>query len=109
MKKILFVALILCFALSAPIAAFASATFDENGNSSATGVLADYKTSKNVQVHVTSSAQSYAARAAHLNGDREFGSASSDSVIYYQSKAKNSNAADPSASDSSEFSGWSQL
>jgi len=110
MKKILFVALILCFALSVPIASFAAATFTSGDNSSiATGVLADYKTSKNVEIHVLSDAQSYAATAAHLNGDREFGSASSDSVIYYQSKAKNTNASDPTASDSGAFSGWSQL
>ena len=118
MKKILFVALILCFVLSVPIAAFAEAMFNESGTTAtinhSPSVLSEYKTSKNVEVYVTSAQQSYAATADHLNGNRVFGAASGDSVIKWAAKQKGQHADDAglnpgSTSDSSAFSGWSQL
>ena len=109
MKKGIFL-LTLIFILGCGATGFASKTFDANGNSSVTGVLADFKTSKNVGIFVTSAVQTYAARAGHLNGNREFGSASGDTKIYYKTKSTGSSATAPGASDSSEFSsGWSKL
>jgi len=108
MKKVIILSIILIFGFSTM--ALAAATFDKDGNSSATGVLGNFKTSNNVEVHVASSAQSYAATSGHLNGDRAFGTASDDPKIYYQSKDKGTAVSDPGGSDSSIFSsGWDPL
>ncbi len=108
MRKIIILSIILIFGFSTM--ALAAATFDKDGNSSATGVLGNFKTSNNVQVHVQSVAQSYAATSGHLNGDRAFGTASDDPKIYYQSKDKGSNVGDPGGNDSGVFtSGWTAL
>nr|WP_320050589.1 hypothetical protein [uncultured Desulfuromonas sp.] len=112
MKKLVFL-VVLCAALTMTTSAFASLEFDEAGNSSATGVMADYKTSKNVTLVCASAAASYAAVSSHLNGTKVFGSSSGDSVIYTKNGGKTAGedyTTAPTASDSSEFtSGWSSL
>lgn len=109
MKKVLFIALILGFVASIPFASFATTTFDSDGGSG-TGIMADFKTSDNVQIHVSSNATSYAATSGHLNGDKAYGAASSDSIIYVQDKTEGQNVSDPGGSDSSVFSsGWEGL
>ncbi len=114
MKKIFIITAILVFGLST--LSIAAVTFNENGPASTiqvgtnnVDILNQFKTSNNVQIHCASSAQSYAARSAHTNGDREYGTASDDPKIYWQSKSKGDDASDPGASDSSEFSSWPAL
>ena len=110
MKKILIICTILMFGLSSM--AFAL-TFNEDGPASTVtdgGVLNSFKTSKRVEIHALSSATTYAARAAHLNGDREYGTVSNDPKIYYQDKDPGTAAQDPSASDSSaNLTGWDTI
>ena len=118
MKKGIFLLTIL-FILGCGSAGFASDTFDATGdssNSSITGVLSNFKCSKNVEVHVTSSAQSYAAVSGHKSGDRKFGAGSGDSKIYYKSKTKGTALSDsdgPSDSNATSVfttsNGWSTL
>lgn len=110
MKKIIILFLVLSFGLSSM--AFAL-TFDEDGPGSSItdgGVLNSFKTSKRVEIHALSSSTTYAARAAHLNGDREYGTVSNDPKIYYQSKDPGTAASNPSASDSSaNLTGWDTI
>ena len=109
MKKALYFIMILGFVFSLSAVSFAATTFDENGNHGS-GIMADFKTSKDVQIHVSSNATTYAAISGHLNGDKAYGAASSDSIIYQQDKDEGSNVTDPGASDSSVFSsGWTGL
>ena len=114
MKKVFIITAILVFGLSS--LSIAAVTFSKTGpgsniqvGSNNVDILNQFKTSNNVEVHCTSAAQSYAARSAHLNGDREYGTASDDPKIYWNSKNKNTTASDPTNSDSSEFSSWSAL
>jgi hypothetical protein len=66
--------------------------------------------STNVTVGINSVAQSYAANSKHLNGDREFGTASDSTAIFWQSSEKGTSlSAEPSSSDASAFSGWNSL
>jgi hypothetical protein len=66
--------------------------------------------STNVTVGINSVAQSYAANSKHLNGDREFGTASDSTAIFWQSSEKGTSlSAAPSNSDASAFSGWNSL
>ena len=113
MKKGIFL-LTLMFILGCSTVGFASNTFDANGdstNSTITGVLQNFKCSKNVEILVNSVTQSYAAIASHYNGDRAFGSASGDPKIHWESKTTGTYATAPTASDSSAVtgSGWSDL
>ncbi len=114
MKKVFIITAILVFGLSS--LSIAAVTFSQTGpgstiqvGSNNVDILNQFKTSNNVQIHCASSAQSYAARSAHLNGDREYGTASDDPKIYWTSKNKGATASDPGQSDSSEFSSWSAL
>lgn len=90
---------------------FASETFTDEGNASVSGVMADYKTSNNVTILCTSGASSYAAFSGHLNGDRQYGSSSGDSGLFWSAKTEGTAITTaPTASDSSEFeSGWTAL
>ena len=110
MKKGIFL-LTLIFILGCGAMVFAAKTFNDDGAPSGiTGVLADFKTSKNVEIHVLGAAQTYAARSGHLNGNREFGSSSDDPKLHWKTKTTGTDASDPTKSDSSEFgSGWSDL
>jgi len=109
MRKVLFIALILGFVVSIPFASFATTTFNSDGGSGS-GIMADFKTSNNVEIHVSSNHTTYAATSGHLNGDKAYGAASSDSIIYVQDKNKGAVVGDPGGSDSSVFSsGWEGL
>jgi hypothetical protein len=109
MKKVIYLALIVGFLVSFSVYSFAATTFDADGNHG-TGIMLNFKTSKDVQIHVSSNATTYAAVSGHHNGDKSYGAASSDSVIYWQVKAEGTDPSDPSASDSSMFlSGWTGL
>jgi len=108
MKKGIFL-LTLIFILGCGATVFAAKTFDVDGNSDVAGFIGDFKTSKNVEIHVLGAAQTYAARSGHLNGNREFGSASNDPKLYWTAKTTGTQVSDPTASDSGEFSGWSAL
>ena len=118
MRKIAFIFLILAFILG--MSGFGYAwTCDDSGCTtsglSSAGDIATFQTSKNVQIGVNSVAQSYAAIADHLNGDRAFGTASNSTKIYYTSKNKGKHYGGgdtitaPTASDSSAFSSWNSL
>lgn len=113
MKKIIIVSFLSIF-FASPI--LAATTFDSSGASATVnGVLADFKSSKQVNVIASSAAQTYAAIADHLNGTRIFGSSSGDSLIYFNENDKTAGtqatATELSASDSSAFTGanWSSL
>ena len=118
MKKGIFL-LTLMFILGCSTVGFANKTFKDDGTGTAQTdtslpvFLQNFKCSKNVKIVVNSVAQSYAAVSGHFNGDREFGSASGDPKIRWETKATGTAVldTDPSASDSSEFtsSGWSDL
>lgn len=70
----------------------------------ASGVMANFRTSSNVTLIALSAAPSYAAFSAHLNGDRQYGSSSGDSQLFFTPKvAGTALATGPTASDSSEF------
>ncbi len=115
MKKIFFVLCILGFVLVLGIGSlYAGWTCTDSGcdtsGLSVTGDIGQFKTSKNVQIQVNSSSQSYAAIADHYNGDRAFGASSDSTKIYYTDKDKGSHySGNFTASDSSAFSGWSSL
>ena len=113
MKRLIMIGCALTLSLIAT-SAFATASFTSNGGSAnnTTGVLKEFKTSKNVTLLVKASDQSYAAKSKHENGNRTFGSASGDPLIYYNESTAVGTAltsADLTASDSSAFSGWSSL
>lgn len=115
MKKGIFL-LTLIFILGCGSAGFAAELFNDSDDpaiadtTTAHDILDNFRCSKNVEIHVLASAQTYAARAAHLNGNREFGSASGDPKLCWIAKDTGTDASDPTASDSSEFdSGWSAL
>ncbi len=113
MKKIIFICLIFVFLFAFTGLGY-SWTCDDSGCNTTglteKGDIGEFKTSKNVEIRVTSSAQAYAAIADHLNGDRAFGASSDSTKIFYTSKTEGQHyGSDPSNSDSSEFSGWTSL
>lgn len=111
MKKIMLIA----FAFSLlSTSAFAQQTFTSTANTAVTGVLTGFKASKQVVVACTAAAQTYAATSDHMNGTRAFGVSSGDPLIYFREKTDtevgtNVAAGDNTASDSSNFAGWSSL
>ena len=101
--------------LAASIASASAAEFNINGTSTtlthATSILSTFKTSTNVTLMTNASATAYAATSSHLNGNRQFGTASGSTLLYYKDKTSGAtlNSA-PTKSDSSEFgAGWSSL
>ena len=112
-KKIIYLVLIIGFLVSLPVVSFAMTVFNSNGPTPAkTGVLNDFRASNNVEVHGSGNATTYAATSGHLNGDKEYGSSSGDSIIYKHDKTKGSTVDDPASSDSSQFTasnGWTGL
>lgn len=69
-----------------------------------------WEPSQNVTLCANVVAQSYAAQAKHLNGNRTYGAASNSTRLYWQSSSTGTAiSSDPSASDSSAFSGWNTL
>jgi hypothetical protein len=114
MKKIILIG----FAFSLlSTGAFAATTFTSSGaDTTVAGVLVDFKASKQVSVIVLSAPQTYGAISDHLNGTRIYGTASGDSLLYFNETDKTAGtqatATDLSASDSSAFvnaAGWSAL
>jgi hypothetical protein len=105
------IVLALFMVLVSAASVFASETFTDEGNANVTGVMADYKASNNVTILCTSAASSYAAFSGHLNGERQYGSSSGDSGLYWSDKTEGTAITTaPTASDSSEFdSGWTAL
>ena len=93
----------------------AAETFTDAGPTSTdlTGVVKDYKTSKNVSLVAVAVPASYSAVSSHVNGTKVFGSSSGDAIIYYLDAGKAAGTAyttAPTNSDSSEFtSGWTKL
>ena len=81
MKKIILMMIIVAFMFTGSV--FAE-VFSSTGptSTSLTGVIDDYRTSTNVTLVVLSSVSAYNAVSSHLNGDRVFGSGSSESVLY---------------------------
>jgi hypothetical protein len=103
---------------SISLASAAATTFTSSGPSltTLTGVLADFKASKNVEVAVNADVDTYAATSDHMNGNRVYASASGDPLLYFQEKTTTeigSNVAATKVStttDTSLFSsGWSSL
>jgi len=86
MKKIIMIGFVFSLFSSS---AFAAVTFDSTGASATvTGVVADYKASKQVNVIVASGVQTYAAISDHLNGSRIYGTTSGDPLIYFNETDK---------------------
>ena len=118
MKKGIFL-LTLMFILGYSTVGLANKTFNADGtgtgqtDANATDVLKNFRCSNNVKIVVNSAAQSYAAVSGHLNGDREFGTASGDSKIYWKDKAKGTAVSDTDPSGNTAGSvngtGWSSL
>jgi len=94
---------------------FAEATFTSDGTSATTtGVIAQYKASKNVNVVVNSSVAGYGAVSDHQNGNRVFATISNDPLLYFKAKTDaqvgtNRAAAEASGSTSAQITGWSSL
>jgi len=115
MKKVILIG----FALSLLSTSAFAADFDSDGNTSVSGVLLGFKTSKQVIVTCNSIAQTYAAAADHLNGTRVYGTASGDPLLYFMEKTTDeigTNVASTklgTTSDSADFvsasGGWSNL
>ncbi|MEW6518814.1 MAG: hypothetical protein AB1461_05325 [Thermodesulfobacteriota bacterium] len=108
------------FLFACGVGTASAATFDASGTTTTLGhdpsVLTGFKASKQIEVAVNASAQSYAAASDHLSGTRIFGTASGDPLIYYMEKTPSdaNQAADElgTTSDSSAFvdvAGWSSL
>ncbi len=110
MKKGIFL-LTLMFILGCSTVGLAAsvATFSDSSGPSVNGTLANFRCSKNVEIHVISSAQSYSAVSGHLNGNREFGTVSGDSKIYYEGKAKGTAIADEPSANGTTIKSWSSL
>jgi len=114
MKKLFSLILIVGFVLSLSTFSFAETVFTTTGPDTAkTGVLNDFKASNKVEVHGLGNTIGYAATSGHLNGDKLYGSASNDSIIYKADRvAGEATIVVPGASDSSAFvgaTGWSPL
>lgn len=85
MKKIIFLAFIVCFFSAGT--SFAETTFQNSGNDGDfDGVLDQYRTSAKVMLIAKGSNAAYNAVAGHLQGDWMYGSSGGDAVIYRQVK-----------------------
>lgn len=107
-KKIKVFLFLIVLIFSAGIAS-AVTTFDSDGVDTDSALLDNFRTSKNVELNALGNTTTYAAVSGHLQGDKEYGSASGDSKIYFQAKTEGAQPSDPSASDSSAFADWSAL
>jgi|GEM_PF-3355285 hypothetical protein len=112
MKKVVMLLIILTFVFVA--GAVYAVTECTNG---CTGIE-DYRASKNVKVfvEVSTGLDTYAAVSGHKNGDRMFAGGSSSPKIYYKSKDTGTDVtsgdcpdAPATTTDTSVFSGWSEL
>ncbi|MDY0397719.1 MAG: hypothetical protein RBR03_03585 [Desulfuromonas thiophila] len=84
----------------------------ENLDPTGSALLDQFRTSKNVLLWASSSKTTYAAISGHSQGDKQYGSASGDSKIYFQSKEEgvDLDATGLGASDSAAFeTGWTAL
>lgn len=105
------------FFLAASVSCATAATFTSSGTTTSltntTSVLSTFKTSTNVTltVNVDSTGTNYAAASYHLNGNREFGTASGSTLLYYKDKTPGSAPSGSfTAENSGEFTtGWSSL
>lgn len=84
MKKALFGLVTLLAATAVASSAFAAA--EAITGTTSLGVQ-KFQLSNNVTMAVLSTSTAYAAKSGHLNGDRAFGTNSTDSKLYYVSKA----------------------
>lgn len=111
MKKILLFSIMITLIFAASSLVYAAAVTDGGcGDSYSFSSDNTWAASKNVTLCLNGAAQSYAAITKHLNGNRTFGTASNTSKIYWQgSTSGTAISSAPSATDSSEFSGWSEL
>lgn len=105
MKKTTSFALILCFLCFVPALSFAG-QITAQGQAGTSTIIQQFKTSKNVIIECTATLTSYYANSGHLNGDKQYGTLSGDSVFYVAPKDAGT---DISAADSATISGWSQL
>lgn len=105
MKKMSSFALILCFICLVPALSFAG-TINSSGGVGTSDIIQQFKTSKNVTIECTATATDYYANSGHLNGDKQYGTISGDSVFYVSTKTPGTAI---TAADSAAITGWSQL
>jgi hypothetical protein len=112
-KKVCTLVLMFGFLLISGFAFSQNTKFDATGEDLDTGsaLLDQFRTSKNVLLLASSSKTTYAAISGHSQGDKQYGSASGDSKIYFQSKKEGVDPTGPgAASDSAAFeTGWTAL
>jgi len=112
MKKIMLLFLTLMFVCAFAGVAMAEVSFTSDGPDSSatlTGVMSNFKTSNNVTLTCASGATAYAASSAHLNGDKAYGAASGDSIIYWTTKTEGADTPTPGNSDGTTVTTWSAL
>lgn len=81
-----------------------------HGNDS-NNALSSYRISNGVTIYTKVNEISFAAKAAHKSGNRQFGTASNTNIIYWAGRIPGSNDFFVTGSDSSEFfaSSWYSL
>jgi hypothetical protein len=103
MKKNIFKAFVVLSALSFATSAFA-ATFNDSNTTIIGG--GTFKVSKSVTLQALATTAAYAAIAGHLNGDKAYGTNSTDPKIFEQTKTKGAAVSAPSSATYDFASGW---